>query len=121
MEAMRAQFERDADLDTPWSSYNPSLARPLLNTKKFLEKGLAGSRPEDARPQPETAAAAAAADGSTGPGKVELTGVPRTLTSANPSPESPPQPGTPPGDSQSPLEALQRKFAAHKVTAGDHN
>ena len=38
MEAMRAQFEREADLDTPWTSYNPSLARPLLNTKKFLEK-----------------------------------------------------------------------------------
>ncbi|HTV65101.1 MAG TPA: OB-fold nucleic acid binding domain-containing protein, partial [Bryocella sp.] len=41
MESMRAQFEREAELDTPWTSYNPSLARPLLNTRKFLEKGLA--------------------------------------------------------------------------------
>src|ERR1700757_222111 len=38
MESMRAQFEREAELETPWTSYNPSLARPLLNTKKFLEK-----------------------------------------------------------------------------------
>ena len=44
MESMRAQFEREAELETPWTSYNPSLARPLLNTKKFLERGLAGSR-----------------------------------------------------------------------------
>jgi 3'-5' exoribonuclease len=36
MEAMRAQFEREADLDSPWTSYNPSLGRPLLNTEKFL-------------------------------------------------------------------------------------
>ena len=38
MEAMRAQFEREADLESPWTSYNPSLARPLLNTQKFLNK-----------------------------------------------------------------------------------
>ena len=37
MEAMRAQFERDADLDSPWTSYDPALARPLLNTQKFLK------------------------------------------------------------------------------------
>ena len=36
MEAMRAHFEREADLDSPWTSYNPSLGRPLLNTEKFL-------------------------------------------------------------------------------------
>jgi len=36
MEAMRAQFEREADLESPWTSYNPSLGRPLLNTEKFL-------------------------------------------------------------------------------------
>ncbi len=38
MEAMRAQFQREAESDSPWTSYNSSLARPLLNTKKFLEK-----------------------------------------------------------------------------------
>jgi len=36
MEAMRAQFEREADLETPWTSYNASLGRPLLNSSKFL-------------------------------------------------------------------------------------
>src|SRR5271168_2436834 len=36
MEAMRAHFEREADLESPWSSYNASLGRPLLNTAKFL-------------------------------------------------------------------------------------
>lgn len=36
MEAMRAQFEREATLESAWTSYNPSLGRPLLNTEKFL-------------------------------------------------------------------------------------
>src|SRR6202161_2054379 len=36
MEAMRAHFEREADLESPWTSYNASLGRPLLNTAKFL-------------------------------------------------------------------------------------
>jgi len=36
MEAMRAQFERESAMDGPWTSYNPSLGRPLLNTERFL-------------------------------------------------------------------------------------
>src|SRR5579864_2469708 len=36
MEAMRAQFERDATLDGPWTTYNPSLGRPVLSPEKFL-------------------------------------------------------------------------------------
>jgi len=36
MEAMRAQFERDSSLDGPWTSYNSSLGRPLLNSERFL-------------------------------------------------------------------------------------
>jgi 3'-5' exoribonuclease len=36
MEAMRVHFEREADQESPWTSYNPSLGRPLLNTEKFL-------------------------------------------------------------------------------------
>ena len=36
MEAIRAHFEREAGLDGPWSSYNPSLQRPLLDSRKFL-------------------------------------------------------------------------------------
>ena len=37
MEAMRAHFEREAVLDGPWTSYNASLGRPLLNSAKFLQ------------------------------------------------------------------------------------
>jgi 3'-5' exoribonuclease len=36
MEAMRSQFERESVLENPWTSYNASLGRPLLNTEKFL-------------------------------------------------------------------------------------
>jgi 3'-5' exoribonuclease len=52
MEAMRAHFEREADLDGPWTSYNASLGRPLLNSAKFLA-------PKPA-PEPEKSSAAAA-------------------------------------------------------------
>jgi 3'-5' exoribonuclease len=38
MESMRALFEREADQENPWTSYNPSLGRPLLNTAKFLAR-----------------------------------------------------------------------------------
>jgi len=38
MESMRAQFEREANNDDAWTGYNPSLARPLLNSTKFLTK-----------------------------------------------------------------------------------
>ena len=94
MESMRAQFEREGELETAWSSYNPSLGRPLLNTRKFLEK-------ESARPPVKTEAVEedflAPVDGSSVPvaneSDVEL--------------ES--------GES-SPLNALQRKFASHKPT-----
>jgi 3'-5' exoribonuclease len=36
MEAMRVHFEREAALENPWTSYNASLGRPLLNTEKLL-------------------------------------------------------------------------------------
>jgi len=48
MESMRAHFEREAESDSNWTSYNASLGRTLLNTAKFLQK------------KPEAAAAAAA-------------------------------------------------------------
>src|SRR5438045_2192917 len=38
MEAMRAQFERDAESDGGWTGYDSSLGRPLLNAARFLEK-----------------------------------------------------------------------------------
>jgi 3'-5' exoribonuclease len=37
MEAMRAHFEREAELEGPWTSYNASLGRPLLDSRKFVQ------------------------------------------------------------------------------------
>ena len=37
MEAMRAHFERDAGTGGPWTGYNASLGRPLLDSRKFME------------------------------------------------------------------------------------
>jgi 3'-5' exoribonuclease len=36
MESMRALFDREVEQENPWTSYNASLGRPLLNTTKFL-------------------------------------------------------------------------------------
>ena len=63
MEAMRAHFEREALLDGPWTGYNASLGRPLLDSTKFLEgeKRVAKTGGEDADaadatpPAPESA------------------------------------------------------------------
>ena len=49
MEAMRAHYEREAELDSEWTSYNASLGRPLLDVKKFLAR----------KTEPEKAVAAA--------------------------------------------------------------
>lgn len=57
MEAMRAHLEREGDLGAEWTGYNPSLERPLLNRKKFLEKQAE---------EPATAEAAAGGDGAGG-------------------------------------------------------
>ncbi len=48
MEAMRAHFERESTLDGPWTSYNASLGRPLLNTEKFLAPKKAATTEEPA-------------------------------------------------------------------------
>lgn len=37
MESMRAHFEREAESESNWTSYNSSLGRTLLNTAKFLK------------------------------------------------------------------------------------
>jgi 3'-5' exoribonuclease len=55
MEAMRAHFEREADLESPWTSYNASLGRPLLNSAKFLLPKPA-SPPEDSASEAESEA-----------------------------------------------------------------
>jgi hypothetical protein len=60
MEAMRAHFEREAELEGPWTSYNASLGRPLLDSRKFMqgEKAVAAKTSgEDAGAQPATPAA----------------------------------------------------------------
>jgi len=59
MEAMRAHFEREALNDSPWTSYNASLGRPLLNIAKFLEPKERGAKkegPEQELPFGETEA-----------------------------------------------------------------
>ncbi len=50
MEAMRAHFEREAALESPWTSYNASLGRPLLNTEKFLAPKKSAVSEEAAEP-----------------------------------------------------------------------
>jgi len=37
MEAIRAHFDREAELEGPWTSYNASLGRPLLDSRKFMQ------------------------------------------------------------------------------------
>ncbi len=61
MESMRAHFEREAENDSSWTTYNPSLGRTLLNTAKFLQKD-------------EPVAAAAAASAAESPANVTNTG-----------------------------------------------
>jgi 3'-5' exoribonuclease len=61
MEAMRAQFERESTHDGPWTSYNPSLGRPLLNTEKFLSPKKQNPTEEPAEPESESSEAVAAA------------------------------------------------------------
>lgn len=50
MESMRATFAREANSE--WTPYNPSLERPLLNSKKLIERMKAGGieSPEPAAP-----------------------------------------------------------------------
>jgi 3'-5' exoribonuclease len=59
MEAMRAHFDREAELEGPWTSYNASLGRPLLDSRKFMqgEKAPAKVVAEDSSAPPATPAA----------------------------------------------------------------
>jgi 3'-5' exoribonuclease len=98
MESMRAQFERESELETPWTSYNASLARPLLNSKKFLEKGL--SAPGQS---PESGTVEDAVDVEPMLNLTPKNDEPVTLADEKPA-------------EITPLESLQKKFAAHKVT-----
>jgi 3'-5' exoribonuclease len=118
MESMRAQFEREADLDTPWTSYNSSLARPLLNTKKFLEKGLAGSRAAD--PAKTNAHGPVSQSNPAAESNGNSNGAHENLDVRVESEAAPPtEPDSPTSEKPevSAFEALQRKFGSHKVTA----
>src|SRR6202142_4188935 len=71
MEAMRAHFEREAASDGPWTSYNASLGRPLLNSAKFLHPEKAAPAPSDGtsveHPAPSTAPEVPASAAPEGP------------------------------------------------------
>ncbi len=54
MEAMRAHFEREAQVDGPWTSYNPSMGRPLLNSAKLLRAEAAEEPAVPAPHEPES-------------------------------------------------------------------
>lgn len=66
IESMRAHFQREPGSE--WTTYNASLERPLLNSKKFLEKlGQPTTEPEPAaEDQPGANAAAASGSGEDG-------------------------------------------------------
>lgn len=75
MESMRAHFDREAETESSWTSYNPSLGRTLLNTGKFLKKedvsavAAAASRNDDVKaaiqvPEPATTDSKTSANGN---------------------------------------------------------
>ena len=98
MESMRAQFEREADFESAWTGYNPSLARPLLNTRKFLEK-----KAEKAEAPPVQSSAAPESQAT----EMQAQPTPAVAVEAALSTE-------PAMSGVSPLDALQKKFALHK-------
>ena len=98
MEAMRAQFAREGDFDSPWTSYNPSLGRPLLNTQKFLEQAANRKKVEESPKASPTADEGDIADSGQAVQEEPATIAIETAPS-------------------SPLDALQRKFESHRVTS----
>jgi len=74
MESMRAHCEREKDVESPWTSYNASLSRPVLDPEKFLrpkaepvaaEPVAEAAASEEPEPVEESAVAAAAPSSST--------------------------------------------------------
>jgi 3'-5' exoribonuclease len=61
IESMRAHFQREPDSE--WTTYNASLERPLLNSKKFLEEAQLKSAGGDAAPEAPAESASAAVSG----------------------------------------------------------
>ena len=65
MEAMRAHFEREAELEGPWTGYNASLGRPLLDSRKFMQGEKAPAAKTIAEDSSGPAATLAAPEGAT--------------------------------------------------------
>ena len=100
MESLRAQFERESESENAWTNYNPSLERPLLNTRKFLEGHHQGAMATV--PEKQSGGIARANDQQASGSS------PAAETITVPAPSQEPPPAT--------LDAWQRKFASHKVT-----
>jgi 3'-5' exoribonuclease len=56
MEAIRAHFEREIGAEGPWTSYNGSLGRPLLDARKFEQGEKAAAKGSSEEPAAETSA-----------------------------------------------------------------
>lgn len=56
MESMRAQLEREAPNEGDWAGYNNSLGRPVLDSRKIMERIKVASQPQ-AAPQPQSESA----------------------------------------------------------------
>jgi 3'-5' exoribonuclease len=103
MESMRAQFERESEVETAWTSYNAALSRTLLNTRKFLEKGGSSKSATPASPSAEDVPDDPAEAPAPKPNpEADAIRVDTTIAEK--------------AESSSPLDALQRKFASHKIT-----
>ena len=97
MESMRAQFERESELETAWTSYNPSLGRTLLNTASSWKRAARSSSGRRTGGRCRRRGGAPVVNGDAEP----RSRLPRSAEK-----EPPP----------SPLDALQQKFASHKIT-----
>lgn len=64
MESMRAHFEREAESESSWTSYNPSLGRTLLNTAKFLKNEEPAASANASQPEPSEDTVPASSNGS---------------------------------------------------------
>src|SRR5262249_22094905 len=64
IESMRAHFQREPDAE--WTGYNPSLERPLLNTRKYLEKIKSAQTVSEETPSQAVAAAGASNENNNG-------------------------------------------------------
>ena len=63
MESIRAHFEREIGAEGPWTSYNSSLGRPLLDARKFEQ----GEKASTAKSNPEEPAVETSAPSPTEP------------------------------------------------------